>query len=110
MAKFLSLIPRQMIMGQTSTSIYSEIFEVSEATSVNLELRIYASSGLGANMVSGAMEQTDDPYFTGVQIPLSTPKSQVIATMKVRKSAISDLLQKPPNDDPTGSCHKRWCR
>jgi hypothetical protein len=66
MAQFVSFFHRQMIMGNAagSATIYSDIYDVSDATMMIAELRAYAGSGgTPSNSVTGTIEQTSDSSF-----------------------------------------------
>ncbi len=65
MAKFLPFFPRQTLVssGAAVTTYLSDVYDVSDCSSVQHELKIYGASGLGAANVTGLIEQTDDPTF-----------------------------------------------
>jgi hypothetical protein len=58
----ISFFPRQTVMGSAAASglLYSSIYDVSDASALNVEFRVFTMSGAA---VTGIIEETDDPSF-----------------------------------------------
>lgn len=61
MARVIAFFPTQLLCGNytTSATYYSEVFEVTDIATLEVEFRIHGNTGTAA--VTGLIEHTEDP-------------------------------------------------
>ncbi len=87
MAQLMRYFPQQtFVFETTSTVYYSEVFDVSEYTSLLLEARLHGTSATPVTFTV-AIEETSDPTLANWDLPPLATGTMDDATTRVRKIA-----------------------